>query len=77
MDYYREVVLPNCDSGIFLPFEDGMFGAGVFGEAEELYRHRKPIWEITQEGIIYPLPVLDRMKRLSIAETRKRVYGTN
>lgn len=74
MKYYFEKVLPKMNAGIFLCFEDGMFGKGVFGEAENLWKRKKDIWEINPEGRIrrmFPKPSLC----LSYEETRKRVYG--
>lgn len=76
MDYYFKEVLPEMDAGIFLPFEDGMFGAGVYGEAEFLKNQAKPIYQITLEGIISDLN-LNKEKALSIDDTRKRVYNQN
>lgn len=74
MKYYYDVVLPKMEAGIFMTFEDGMWGAGVFGEAELLYNNGKSIWEIDNNGIIMYLPKLNLEKKLSIEETRERVY---
>ncbi len=52
MSYYFEKVLPKMDAGVFQPFADGKFGAGVFGEAEFLHEQGRPIYEITLEGIV-------------------------
>lgn len=73
MQYYFTQVLPNMAAGIFLPFEDDMFGAGVYGEAKFLAEHNKPIWEISFDGGISILKLSDS-RALSIEETRKRVY---
>ncbi len=75
MKYYFDVILPHMDAGIFLPFEDGMFGAGVFGEAEFLQHKGKPLWFIDWNKNIYSIKELDKSKRLSVDETRKRIYG--
>jgi hypothetical protein len=75
MKYYFDIVLPKMNAGIFLPFEDGMFGAGVFGEAEAIYSKGYPIWQIDLEGSVRNVMKLDYSKKLSIDETRKRVYG--
>jgi len=79
MDYYFREVLPKCDGGIFLPFKDGKWGAGVFGECEFLRRNTKPTWEITHNGVISLIifwePVQKRV--LSVEETRARVYSPN
>lgn len=76
MKYYFEELLPRMAAGTFLAFEDKMFGAGVFGEAESIHNQRKPIWEISLDSIITPM-VIDTSRMLSIEETRKRVYGNN
>ncbi len=73
MLYYFNEVLPKMETGIFLPFEDGMFGAGVYGEAKFLSNPYRDIYEISLDGAINPL-VLDEIRCLSIEETKKRVY---
>jgi hypothetical protein len=73
MLYYFSEVLPKMMAGVFLPFKDDMFGAGVYGEANFLYQQNKPIFEINRKGIIKTL-ILDSKRSLSIEETRKRVY---
>ena len=73
MTYYFKEVLPRMEAGIFLSFEDKKFGAGVFGEAEALHKMEKPIYEITLENKIYPMQI-DFSRKLSIEETRKRIY---
>lgn len=45
MEYYFNVILPQMDAGIFLPFFDGMWGAGVFGEAGFLKKNGKTYLE--------------------------------
>lgn len=79
MDYYFNEVLPGCDGGIFLPFRDLKLGAGVFGEAEFLHLHRKPVWEITHSGVISLVMYWSTVEKrvLSVDETRARVYGAN
>lgn len=72
MNYFFNMVLPNMDCGVFLPFEDGMFGAGVYGEAEVLENNNKPIFEISQSGNIFPL-ILDSHRKLSIEDTISRL----
>lgn len=74
MKYYFEVVLPKMKAGIGLLFEDGMCGAGVFGELEFIFNKVNPIWEINSEGEIKRITNLNNLKVLSIEETRKRVY---
>lgn len=73
MKYYFEKVLPVMAAGVFQPFADGKFGAGVFGEAKFLYEQGKPIYEITLDGIITELE-LDNSRALTVEETRTRVY---
>ena len=74
MDYFFQEVLPATSAGVFLTFEDGNFGAGVFGEAEFLHQQGKPIYEISIDGVINSMS-LDFARKLSIEETRARVYG--
>src|SRR3989338_10132895 len=74
MKYYFEKVLPSMAAGVFQPFADGKFGAGVFGEAKFLHEQGKPVYEITLEGVVRKLE-LDASRTLSVEETRARVYG--
>ena len=69
-----DVVLPHIEAGIFLPFQDGMIGAGIFGEMESLYNSGKKIWQINHDKQISRVFNLDLTKKLSIEDTRKRVY---
>ncbi len=71
--YFFEKVLPEMVAGVFLPFEDGMLGAGVFREAEFMHQIGKLVFEISLEGRIWTMK-LDSSRRLSVEETRKRVY---
>lgn len=75
MKYYFDIILPKMEAGIFLPFEDGMWGLGVFGEAEAIFSKGYPIWKIDLNGNVDRVKSLDYSKKLSIEETRKRVYG--
>ncbi len=75
MKYFYNQVLPNVKKGIFLPFEDGKFGAGVFKEAKWLADRGVDIYEINLNGEITKIKNLDSIRCLSIEETRKRVYG--
>ena len=74
MDYFYDVILSNMEAGVVLPFEDGMIGAGAFGEMEYLQTSRKPIWEINESGIITPIKELDYSRKLSVPDTQARVY---
>lgn len=72
MLYFIFVVLPNMDAGIFLAFEDGMLGSGVYKEAEWLNANEKPIFEVDLEGRVTKL-ILSEERRLSVDETRIRI----
>jgi len=72
MDYFFKVVLPSCHGGIFLPFRDGKWGAGVFGEAKYLSEKGCPIWQITAEGTIRQSN-LDEAEILTVEETCSRI----
>lgn len=52
MNYYFKEVLPKMSGGIILPFPDGSWSAGAFGEALRLEELGHPIWKITADGII-------------------------
>lgn len=71
--YFKEEVLPKMSEGIFLSFEDGKFGAGVFKEAKFLFEAHKPVWRIDVDGIIEALD-FRCAEALSVDETRERVY---
>jgi len=74
MNYYFEIVLPSCDTGgVFLPFRDGMWGAGIFSEAEFLTQRERHIWQINAGGFIIPVTQLGEYRKLSIEETRARI----
>ena len=75
MAYFSQEVLPKMDRGVFLPFEDGMFGAGVFKEAMKLAELGKPIHQIKLDGKISKMYISELHRMLSVEETRKRVYG--
>lgn len=77
MKYYFEEVLPACHGGIFLPFRDGAWGKGVFGEAEFLFSLGHPIWRITHDFTITKLDDLSKVRVLSVEETRLRIRNTN
>jgi hypothetical protein len=71
MEYFFKEFIPKMSLGGFLSYRDGMFGAGVYAEAVQMYQERKPIYQIDYEGIIFEMN-LDDSKRLSISETRAR-----
>ena len=72
MKYFTEQVLPSCQGGIFLPFRDGAWGAGVFKEAKFYSDKGQPIWVIASDGNIMPLE-LSSVQSLSVEETRARI----
>jgi len=72
MDYYTIEVLPSCDGGVFLPFRDGAWGAGVFKEAEAIAARGCPIWVISPEGEVRAVD-LAKVRVLSVDETRVRI----
>jgi len=74
MGYYFFEVLPYCDTGIYLPFRDGAWGAGVFAEAKFFYEPW--VWTIDADGSIR-LVQLETVQVLGIKETRHRLYGPN
>ena len=76
MRYFFETVLPDCDAGIFLPFRDGKWGAGIFGEAMVLLDQECPIWRITPDEVITKLPCLDGNLELTVDETLSRICVT-
>lgn len=76
MNYFFSVVLPKSQAGIFLPFRDGKWGAGIVGEAEFLHNKGFPIWQITFDGIISKVN-LAKIQALSIKETRSRIRDTS
>jgi hypothetical protein len=73
MEYFFEEVLPDCHAGIFLPFRDGTWGAGVFGEAAVLLEQGRLVWKITPDGTITKVNDLDGSLKLSINETLARI----
>lgn len=72
MTYFFTEVLPHCDAGIFLPFRDGKWGAGVSDEARFLCKQDRPIWQMGIDGRISKTR-LDTVATLSITETRMRI----
>lgn len=79
MGYFFEEVLPECQSGIFLPFRDGAWGAGVHGEAKFFLDRQRLVWRITHEGAIRLLgaSLLAALPVLSVEETRERIRNAD
>ena len=74
MIYYFEEVLPICQGGVFLPFRDGKWGQGVYGELKWFFDHGRPIWRISHEGWVERLAKLPPPEDiLSVEETRSRI----
>lgn len=73
MAYYYSKVLPRTSAGIFLPFPDGTFGAGVGGEAKWFMEHNKPTYVISPGGLI-TMQEIELNKILDVPATIKRVY---
>lgn len=71
MEYFFRKFIPAMSLGIFLPYQDGMFGAGVYDEAAQMHNEGKPIYQIDYEGRITGMQ-LDDSKRLSVPETKQR-----
>ncbi|PJC45520.1 hypothetical protein CO037_01065 [Candidatus Pacearchaeota archaeon CG_4_9_14_0_2_um_filter_30_8] len=76
MNYYFDLILPNKNivGGVYLPFEDGMIGAGIYGEMEKLQEMKKPIFEIKKLNQIEKILKIDSSRKLSIEQTRERAY---
>ncbi|MFH0891477.1 MAG: hypothetical protein V1867_01720 [Candidatus Falkowbacteria bacterium] len=74
MDYFFQEVLSGCEGGIFLPFRDGKWGAGVFGEARYIALKGYPIWQIDTGLIVGPTDISSMQSLvLTVEETRSRV----
>lgn len=76
MAYYFEKVLPKCSGGVFLPFRDGAWGRGVFGEAKCITENGFPIWTISHEGIVQAADV-SIVRVLTVEETRARIRAAD
>ena len=76
MQYFCNEVLPKMRAGVFLPFCNGKFGAGVYSEAKSLSDRGRPIYEIDLEGKISAME-LDDSRALTVEETRERVYKSS
>jgi len=71
MGYFFKIFIPKMSVGVFLPYRDGMFGAGVYDEAFQMFQEGKQVFEIDYKGKISTMQP-DYSRRLSIPETRKR-----
>jgi hypothetical protein len=77
MEYYKKEVLPRCHGGVFLPFSDGMWGAGVHLEASTFVERRRRIWIIASHGQIRRARSWNEIRVLSVEETRARIRDAN
>ena len=74
MDYYNVEVLPKCVGGIFLPFRDGKWGAGVFKEAQRIEELGCFILKIDWQEGIFAMDLGDEASQvLTVEETRARI----
>jgi hypothetical protein len=74
MDYFERLLnSPKIGGAIILPFEDGKIGAGVYREAEVAGSNHKTVFEINHDGLVNHFK-FDDARKLSIEETRERVY---
>ena len=73
MNYFLMKVIPLMDAGTFRAFDDGMFGTGVFDEAESLMNRKKPVYEIDRSGMLQTVTKLDPARKLTPEMTRKRL----
>lgn len=86
MSYYYDEVLPACDRCVAMPFLDGMYGAGVAGEAKFFIERGGAAFILTCSAIsgwrVYAMSRVEReclmrndpMYVLSIEETRARTW---
>ena len=76
MNYFARLLnSPKLVGEVFLPFEDGMIGAGVYKEIQIFQGLDKAVWEIDRSGLITPISTIDEARVLSIEDTKARVYS--
>lgn len=51
-EYYRRIILPRMDAGVFLASASGLLSADTYADATWFDRHRKPTYLITRTGEI-------------------------
>lgn len=76
MAYFTEVVLPNCHGCVFLGFQDGKIGAGVYKEIKFFFDNKLPVWEIFPSEFICKLRDISDISKwriLNIEDTKVRV----
>lgn len=76
MAYYFAEVLPFCNFGIYLPFRDGEWGAGVAGEAKFFVSRRGiPLVLTANANANIQLVFFKNIRILSVEETRERILS--
>lgn len=74
MGYFLDLVR-ECSTLVYLPFPDGKIGAGVWAEVEEALKCGCTIWSVDHKTHeLTHVRALDQSLRLTIDETRARVY---
>lgn len=51
MNYFYDLVLPDCSGCVGVPFLDGRFGLGVAGEMKWFLEHNKPLWFVERMSL--------------------------
>lgn len=77
MEFFKELV-SSCDTIVYLPFKDGMVGAGIWYEVKNVFENGGKIYEIdlpTDSVSEVDFPYVDG-KRLSVEDTRIRIKTT-
>lgn len=71
MDYFLPVAA-GCRLGVFLPFRDGCWGAGVHAEALVMTHHGRGIFSIDPSGLVRRAD-LATVIALTVDQTRQRI----
>lgn len=79
MPYFITLV-GSCQVGVVLPFRDGMWGAGVWAEADQIYQNGGEVWVIDPGNYeVMNIPPESQgasfvpRVRLTVEETRARI----
>lgn len=76
MEFFKDLV-SSCDTIVYLPFSDGMIGAGIWYEVKNVYKKGGKIYEIdlpTESLSEVDFPYVDSNK-LTVEDTRIRIKG--
>lgn len=84
MAYFLETVVPSCTTGVFTPFKDGRWGAGVWAELCRARALGMPTYTVdwkldlrpkffSERIDIAPFPSTAGVVPLTVEETRARV----